>query len=198
MIWPYSLQLSLNYFFLVFLFLHWFEKFEKFPKGLNLNQFKMMSLKVQTINYAVCWRNSEGWKIEQKLKWLGFQMNIKSYENPLLFSRPFLISLNCTTVPEVQDTEMNWLLSHKVKVYNTYLKSICWNNACFRSFVNQNKTPCACMPKSSLCFSGTEIQNSEMNLLFFHKVKVYDTYLVWKKILYSEIKCLFQVICKSK
>lgn len=76
------------------------------------------------------------------------------------------------------------------------MKSICWNNACFRSFVNQNKTPCQKVHFASL--HVTEIQDSEMNWLFFHKVKVYDTYLVWKKILYSEIKCLFQVICKSK
>lgn len=128
-------------------------------------------------------------------------MNIKSYGNPLLFSRPFLISLNSALC--LRYKILKWISYCRTRLKSTIhiwyeMKSICWNNACFRSFVHQNTTPCACMPKSSLCFSGTEIQNSEMNLLFFHKVKVYDTYLVWKKILYSEIKCLFQVICKSK
>lgn len=50
-------------------------------------------------------------------------------------------------VTEIQDSEVNWLFFHKVKVlmYDAYLV---WKkiymlklNACFRSFVNQNKKP---------------------------------------------------------
>lgn len=70
------------------------------------------------------------------------------------------------------------------------MKSICWNNACFRSFVNQNKTPCQKVHFASL--HVTEIQDSEMNWLFFHKVKVYDTYLVWKKIYMLKFNACFR------
>lgn len=65
-------------------------------------------------------------------------------------------------------------------VFDMKWNVFCWNNACFRSFVNQNKTPCQKVHFASL--HVTEIQDPEMNWLFFHKVKVYDTYLVWKKI----------------